>query len=59
MLTFVIIIPNVSRIIQQQLFPGALDALAAMGEPISRVLGVDIEGDEVTFNFYDLPANLP
>jgi hypothetical protein len=30
-----------------------------MGEPINRVLEVDIEGDEVTFDLYDLPANLP
>ena len=55
----VIIIPNVSRIIQQRLFRGALDVLVAMGEPINRVLGVGIEGDEVTFDLYDLPANLP
>jgi predicted nuclease of predicted toxin-antitoxin system len=33
----VIIIPNVSRIIQQRLFRGALDVLVAMGEPINRV----------------------
>jgi hypothetical protein len=55
----VVIIPNVSRIIQQRLFRGALDVLVAMGEPINRVLEVDIEGDEVTFDLYDLPANLP
>ena len=55
----VIIIPNVSRMIQQQLFRGALDALVAMGEPINRVLEVDIEGDDVTFDLFDLPANLP
>ncbi len=30
-----------------------------MGEPINRVLEVDIEGDEVTFDLYDLPANPP
>jgi uncharacterized protein DUF5615 len=51
----VIIIPNVSRIIQQRLFRGALDVLVTMGEPINRVLEVDIEGDEVTFDLYDLP----
>ncbi len=55
----VIIIPNVSRLIQQQLFRGALNVLVAMGEPVNRVLEVDIEGDEVTFDLYDLPANLP
>jgi hypothetical protein len=51
----VIIIPNVSRIIQRQLFRGALDASATTGGPVNRVLEVDIEGDEATFNIYDLP----
>jgi predicted nuclease of predicted toxin-antitoxin system len=51
----VIIIPNVNRIVQQQLFRGALDELAKFGEPVNRVLEVDIEGDDVTFKLYDLP----
>lgn len=51
----VIIIPNVNRAVQQQLFRGALDELAGHGEPINRVLEVDIDGDEVTFDLYDLP----
>ena len=51
----VIIIPNVNRAMQQQLFHGALDELARLGEPINRVLEVDIDGDDVTFNLYDLP----
>jgi len=51
----VIIIPNVNRMVQQQLFRGALDELAKFGEPVNRVLEVDIEGDEVTFKLYDLP----
>ena len=52
----VIIIPSVNRVVQQQLFRGALNELARFGEPVNRVLDVDIEGDEVTFTFYDLPA---
>lgn len=51
----VIIVPNVTRAVQQQLFHGALDELARFGEPVNRVLEVDIDGDYITFNFYDLP----
>ena len=51
----VIIIPSVNRAVQQQLFRGALDELARHGEPINRVLEVDIDGDDVTFNLYELP----
>lgn len=51
----VIIIPNVNRAMQQQLFRGALDELARSGEPINRVLEVDIDGEDVTFSFYELP----
>jgi predicted nuclease of predicted toxin-antitoxin system len=53
----VIIIPNVSRSGQQRLFRGALDELAGLGEPINRVLEVDIDGDDVTFDRYDLPEH--
>jgi predicted nuclease of predicted toxin-antitoxin system len=53
----VIIIPNVNRVGQQRLFLGALDELARFGEPVNHVLEVDIEGDEVTFKFYELPAD--
>jgi predicted nuclease of predicted toxin-antitoxin system len=52
----VIIIPNVDRRGQRPLFQGALDALARFGEPVNRVLEVDIEGDDVVFRLYDLPA---
>lgn len=51
----VIIIPSVKRAVQQQVFHIALDELARLGEPINRVLEVDIHGDEVTFNLYQLP----
>jgi predicted nuclease of predicted toxin-antitoxin system len=51
----VIIIPNVNRAMQQRLFRGALAELATLGEPINRVLEVDIDGDDVIFSLYDLP----
>jgi predicted nuclease of predicted toxin-antitoxin system len=53
----VIILPSVNRLMQQRLFLGALAELATLGEPINRVLEVDIDGDDVTFNLYDLPAS--
>jgi predicted nuclease of predicted toxin-antitoxin system len=51
----VIIVPSVNRLAQQQLFRGALDELARVGDPVNRVLEVDVEGDDVTFKLYDLP----
>jgi predicted nuclease of predicted toxin-antitoxin system len=51
----VILIPNVDGEMQQRLFQRALEQLAIYGEPINQVLEVDIEGDEATFTFYDLP----
>ncbi len=51
----IIIVPSVNRVEQQRLFDGALDELSRFGELINRVLEVDIEGDETTFDFYDLP----
>ena len=53
----VIIVPNVDRDLQCQLFKTALDQLAAHGEPVNQVLEVNIEGEEVVLVFYDLPAN--
>jgi predicted nuclease of predicted toxin-antitoxin system len=49
----IIIIPNVNREEQQRLFLGALGELAQLGEPVNRVLEVDMDGDEVTFTFYE------
>lgn len=51
----VIMIPNVRRELQRRLFRGALDQLAITGEPVNRVLEVDLDGDDVTFALYDLP----
>jgi predicted nuclease of predicted toxin-antitoxin system len=55
----VILIPNVSRVLQQRLFKAALDELTMLGEPVNRVLEVDLDGDDVTFALYDLPPNMP
>jgi len=52
----VILIPVVNRVVQQKLFRAALDELVAIGEPINRVLEVDLDGEEVTLAFYDLPT---
>jgi predicted nuclease of predicted toxin-antitoxin system len=51
----VILIPAVSRVVQQRLLRAALDELAAIGEPLNRVLEVDLDGNEVTLTLYDLP----
>ena len=53
----VIIIPNVGRELQRQLFKGAVDQLVLRGEPVNQVLEVDLAGSDVDFTFYDLPAN--
>jgi predicted nuclease of predicted toxin-antitoxin system len=52
----IILIPVVNRIMQQRLFKAALDLLAATGEPVNRVLEVDLHGGEVTLTLYDLPS---
>ena len=55
----VILIPAVDRILQQRLFKTALDEFAILGEPVNRVIEVDLDGDDVTFAIYDLPAGEP
>ena len=52
----VILIPVVNRVVQRQLFKAALDEFATIGEPINRVLEVDLDGGEVTLTLYDLPS---
>jgi hypothetical protein len=51
----VILVPVVSRLLQQKLFQAAIDELATIGEPLNRVLEVDFDGDKVTLTLYDLP----
>ena len=55
----IILIPNVDRVLQQQLFRAALDELAVIGEPVNRVLEVDLDGEDVTLTLYDLPPAAP
>jgi predicted nuclease of predicted toxin-antitoxin system len=52
----VILIPAVSRALQQKLFRAALDELATIGEPVNRVLELDLDGDDVTLALYDWPS---
>ena len=41
--------------LQRRLFMAALDELGTIGEPVNRVLELDLDGDEVTLALYDLP----
>jgi predicted nuclease of predicted toxin-antitoxin system len=52
----VILIPVVNRVVQQKLFRAALEELATIGEPINRVLEIDLDADNVTLALYDLPC---
>jgi hypothetical protein len=49
-------IPALNRVMQQLRFRAALDELAHIGEPIYRVLEVDLDDDKVTLTLYDLPT---
>jgi predicted nuclease of predicted toxin-antitoxin system len=51
----VILIPVVGRDVQRPLFKAALDELAIVGEPVNRVLEVDLDGEEVSLTLYDWP----
>jgi hypothetical protein len=48
-----------SRALQRKLSRAALDELASIGEPVNRVLEVDLDGEHVTFTLYDLPSTAP
>jgi predicted nuclease of predicted toxin-antitoxin system len=52
----IILIPVVDRALQRRLFRAALDELAVIGEPVNRVLEVDLDGEDVTLTLYDLPS---
>lgn len=52
----VIIIPNVKRMEQQRLFGLVLEELAMIGEPVNRVLEVDIDGEDIVLSLYDMPT---
>jgi predicted nuclease of predicted toxin-antitoxin system len=51
----VILIPAVTRVVQRRLFKAELEELGMIGEPVNRVLEVDLDGDAVTLTLYDLP----
>ena len=51
----IILIPVVNRMMQRHLLKAALDELAIIGEPVNRVLEIDLDGEEVTLTLYDLP----
>jgi predicted nuclease of predicted toxin-antitoxin system len=52
----VILIPNVPTDLQKRLFTRTVVKLAKLGEPINQVLEVDIDGEDVIFELYELPA---
>ena len=52
----IILIPAVHRDVQRRLFKAALDELAVIGEPVNRVIEVDLDDDEVTMTLYDWPS---
>jgi hypothetical protein len=35
---------------------GVVSELAVIGEPVNRVLEIDLDSDEVTLTLYDLPS---
>jgi hypothetical protein len=53
--TLVVLIPNVPSHLQRRLFKRAVEKLAEFGEPINHVLEVDIDGEDVIFDLYELP----
>jgi predicted nuclease of predicted toxin-antitoxin system len=55
----VILIPAVGRIIQQKLFRAALQELVVIGEPVNRVIEIDLDGEDAVVTVYDLPSEAP
>jgi len=55
----VILIPNVPTGLQKRLFKGAMDKLTEYGEPVNRVLEVDLDGEDMIFDLYELPPATP
>jgi predicted nuclease of predicted toxin-antitoxin system len=53
----IILIPVVGRALQHKMFQAALDELALIGEPVNRVLEVDLDGEDVTLASYELPSS--
>jgi len=55
----VILIPVVGRELQGKLFRAALNELAITGDPVNRVLEVDLDGEEISLTLYDLSQDPP
>src|SRR3978361_1632789 len=53
----IILIPSALRAHQQALFLEALHALKTLGEPINKLIEVDLESDEVSLCIYDFPPS--
>jgi predicted nuclease of predicted toxin-antitoxin system len=51
----VILMPVGNRHLQRRSFKAALDELAVIGEPVNRMVEVDLDGGEVTLTLYELP----
>ena len=51
----VILIPNVTVELQKRLFNRAVRKLAEHGEPVNHVLEVNIDGEDMIFELYELP----
>lgn len=51
----VVLIPNVPTNLQKKLFNRAVQKLKEYGEPINHVLEVDIDGEDVILELYELP----
>jgi len=54
----VIVLPNVGRETQTEIFRLALGQLGVAGEPINTVLEADLLDGKVTFSLYSLPPDL-
>ncbi len=51
----IVLIPNVPTNLQTRLFKRAMEKLAEFGEPINHVLEIDIDGEDVIFDLYEMP----
>ncbi|WP_299171151.1 DUF5615 family PIN-like protein [uncultured Brevundimonas sp.] len=52
----VILIPNVTPLLQRQLFDAALDEVDRDPDLVNQSLELDLEGDEIVLERHDLPA---
>ncbi|MBV9251480.1 MAG: DUF5615 family PIN-like protein [Acetobacteraceae bacterium] len=51
----IIIVPNLGRAMQAELFRTALEAVTLPDDLVNRVLEVSLDGEEITLDLYDLP----